>query len=67
MAYVSSQARGQIRAVDAGLHLNSQQHQILNPLSEARDGACVLMDTSQIRFCWAMMRTPIFLFLKNVY
>ena len=26
----------------------SQQHKILNPLSEARDGACILMDTSQV-------------------
>ena len=27
-----------------------QPHQILNPLSEARDRPCVLMDASQIRF-----------------
>ena len=50
MAYGSFQARGQIGAVAAGLHHSSQQCQILNPLSEARDQACVLMDTSQIRF-----------------
>ena len=50
------------------LHNGSWQHQILNPLSKARDQTCVLMDTSQIHFHWAMMRTPqkfhfIYLFL----
>ena len=35
-----------------------QQYQILNPLSKARDWTYVLMDISQIRFCWAMMGTP---------
>ena len=34
-AYRGSQARGLIRAVAAGLRHNSQQHRILNPLSEA--------------------------------
>ena len=32
-------------------HHSPQQHQILNPLSEARERPCVLMDTSQIRYC----------------
>ena len=32
------------------LHHSSRQHQILNPLSEARDQTYVLMDTSQIPF-----------------
>ena len=32
------------------LHHSSQQRQILNPLSKARDSTCVLMDASQIRF-----------------
>ena len=31
------------------LHHSSQQHQIFNPLSEARDRAYVLMDASWIR------------------
>ena len=30
------------------LHLSSQQLQILNPLREARDLNCILMDTSQV-------------------
>ena len=33
------------------LHHSSWQRQILNALSEARDQTCILMDTSQIRFC----------------
>ena len=37
------------------LHHSSLQHWILNPLSGARDWTCVHMDTSQIRFCWAIM------------
>ena len=32
------------------LHHSSWQIQILNPLSEARDQTCILMDTSQIHF-----------------
>ena len=33
------------------LHHSSWQHQILNPLSEARDQTCILIDTSQVRYC----------------
>ena len=40
------------------LHYSSWQHRILNPLSKAVDRTCVLMDTSQIRFCCATVRTP---------
>ena len=32
------------------LYHGSQQCRILNPLCEARDGICVLMDASQIHF-----------------
>ena len=32
------------------LHYSSLQHQILNPLSEARDEICILMDISRVRF-----------------
>ena len=32
------------------LHQRSQQHQILHPLSEARDQIHILRDTSQIRY-----------------
>ena len=51
VAYGSSQARGRIGGVAAGLHHSSWQHQVLNPLSDARDRNCDHMDTSQIRFC----------------
>ena len=37
---------------------SSWQCQILNPLSEARDWTCILMDTSPIHFCWVMMGAP---------
>ena len=68
MAYGSSQARGRIRAVAAGLHhshsnARSELHlwptpQLkampdLNPLSKGRDRARILMDASKICFHWA--------------
>ena len=41
------------------LHHSSWQRWILNPLlRDAGDGTCILMDTSQIRFCWTTMGTP---------
>ena len=40
------------------LHHSSRQRQILNPLSKARDWTCVLMDTGQVPYQWAMMGTP---------
>ena len=62
-AYWNSKARGRIRAVAASLHRitamlypnhicdfyhSSQQCQILNPLNEARDCTCILLDTSWV-------------------
>ena len=44
----------------------SQQYQILNPLSVARDGTRNLMVPSWICFCWAMMGTPKRHLLKKV-
>uniref|UniRef100_A0A8D1AZ61 MAP kinase-activating death domain protein n=1 Tax=Sus scrofa TaxID=9823 RepID=A0A8D1AZ61_PIG len=43
-----------------------RQHQILNPLSEARDRTCVLVDASQIRFCRATSGTPEHKFLSTL-
>ena len=40
------------------LHHSSPQHEILNPLSEARDWTCNPMLPSWIYFHWAMMGTP---------
>ena len=37
---------------------NSQQCQILNPLSWARDWTLILMDTSRACLCWAIRGTP---------
>ena len=64
-AYGDSEARGRIGAVAAGyatttppdpshlcdLYHRSWQCRVLNPLSEARDQTCVLMDTSPVCFC----------------
>ena len=36
----------------------SQQHRILNPLSEARNRTRILVDTSHILYCWATIGTP---------
>ena len=77
MAYGSSQAGGQIRAAAASLyhsqsnmgssricnlHHSTQQHQILNPLIKGRNWTHVLMDTSQVRYCWATTGTSAFIF-----
>ena len=67
MTYGGSQARGWIRAVAASLHRSSQQFGNLNPLSQARDRTCVLMDASEIWFCWATMGTPYFNFFTIMY
>ena len=72
MAYGSSQAKGRIRAVVAGLRQsNSNARSKLHlqpipqlmatwilPLHEARDRTCILMDASQIHFHWATTETP---------
>ena len=44
------------------LHHSSQQCQIFNPLSEAKDWTCKLMVTSQIRFRCATMGTPCYIY-----
>ena len=79
-AFGSSQARGLIGTRAAGLHHshsttrskhicdllhNSQQCQILNPLSEAKDQTHILMDTSWFLTCWATVGTPCILNFKK--
>ena len=74
VAYGGSQARGRIGATAAGLHHSHSYSQIwatsvtyitaqgnariLNPLSEARDRTCNLMNPGRIHFRRAMMGTP---------
>ena len=46
------------------LHHSSQQRQILNPLSEARDGTCNLMVPSWIHFCCTTTGTQKIIIIK---
>ena len=48
LAYTTATAVDLNRVCD--LHHSSQQRQVLNSLSKARDGTCVLVDTSQSCF-----------------
>ena len=47
-------------------HHSSWQHQILNPLSEARNWTCILIDTSEVHYCWAMTGTPLLMLLNSL-
>ena len=49
LAYATATATSDLNQV-CKLHHSTQQRQILNPLSEARDQTYVLMDTSPIHF-----------------
>ena len=40
------------------LYRNSQQRQVLNSLSEAREPTCIIMDTSWVHNRWATVGTP---------
>ena len=48
------------------LYHSSRHCQILNPLSEAKDGALVLMDPSQVRTTEPQWELPLFLFTMFV-
>ena len=50
-AYTTATAMQDLSRHVCDLHHSSQQHQSLNPLSKARDPTCVLMDSSQVRYC----------------
>ena len=45
-----------------GLHCSFWHCQILNPLSEASEQTCILMDPSQVCYCWATIGTPWFVY-----
>ena len=49
------------------LHHSSQQHWILNPVSEARDRTRILMDTSWFCYHWATTGTLAFWFLDKLH
>ena len=49
------------------LHHSSWQGRILNPLSGARNQTLILMDTSQVRYCWATTGTPHLLLFKSYF
>ena len=74
VAYGSSQASSGIRSAATDLHQSHSNtgsklhlqpisqltaHQILNPLREARDRTCNLIDTIWAHYHWATMGTPI--------
>ena len=57
LAYTTTTANVGLSHV-CDLHHRSQQRQILNPLSEARDRTCNLMVPSQIRFLFTTTGSP---------
>ena len=49
LTYTTATATQDLSPVCDLLH-SSQQRRILSPLSETRDGTCILMDTSQVHY-----------------
>ena len=60
LAYARATATRDLSLI-CDLHHSSRQRRIVNPLSKGRDQTGNLMVPSRIRFCCAMMRTPIYL------
>ena len=56
LAYTTADVTQDLSHV-CNLHHSSWQCQILNPLGEARDRTCILMDTSQVCYRWDTTRT----------
>ena len=56
-AYTTATATRDLSCI-CHLHHSSWQCWNLNPLSEARDQTCILMDTSRIHFCYSTVGTP---------
>ena len=64
-AYTTATATPAMSRV-CNLHRSSGQHQILNPLSKAKDQTLILMDPSRICFCCTTMGTPKFHFFSRL-
>ena len=64
LAYTTASATPEPNRI-CDLHHSSRQRRILNQLSEAKDWTCILMNTSQICFHWAMKETPNVLLFKT--
>ena len=62
LAYATATAMPDLSCI-CNLHHSSQQCQIPDPLSEAKDQTSILMDTSQILFCCATGGAPSSLFI----
>ena len=56
-AYATATATQDLNCI-CNLRHSSQKHWILDPLTEARDQTCILMDTSRVRFYRATGETP---------
>ena len=61
LAYTTATATWDLSLV-CNLHHSSQQHCILNPLSEARNRTCILMDPSQVHNLLSHNRNSVNLF-----
>ena len=64
-AYATATAMQDLSCI-CNLHHSSQQHWILNALSEARDWTHILMDTSRGCFYWATTGTPKKIYLSQI-
>ena len=65
LAYTTATAMPDLSCV-CNSHHSSWQHQILNPMSEARDRTCNLMVPSQTCFCCTMTETPEIIFYGQI-
>ena len=66
LVYVKAIAMPDLSCI-CDLHYSSLQRQILNPLSEARDQTCILMDTSRVCYGWSTMGNPIVVFFSDIF
>ena len=65
-AYITGTAMWDQSSI-CNLHHSSWQCWILNSQRKARDRTRILMDTSRVHYCWAVMGTPSFYFLYYLW